>query len=137
MLLPASFISTGLFKMRRSSVRTNTLFSADTGYLIFTKGWSVSMRMTMGMLLALALMPLLSRALDVGQVRLLAAQHNVTSLLVFGDSSVDPGNNNILPTTMKSNYPPYGKDFFDGRPTGRFSNGRLATDFIGNSLLLH
>ncbi|XP_030972219.1 GDSL esterase/lipase At5g45950 [Quercus lobata] len=120
--------------MRRSSVRTNTLFSADSGYLIFTKGWSVSMRMTLGMLLALALMPMLSRALHVGQVRLLAAQHNVTSILVFGDSSVDPGNNNILPTTVKSNYPPYGKDFFDGRPTGRFSNGRLATDFIAEAI---
>ena len=82
-------------------------------------------------LLASALMPWFSFATEVGQVRQLAAKYNVTCILVFGDSSVDPGNNNILQTTMKSNFPPYGKDFFDGRPTGRFSNGRLAPDFIG------
>lgn len=84
-------------------------------------------------ILALALLPLLSRALDMGQVRQLAVRYNVTAILVFGDSSVDPGNNNILQTTMKGNFAPYGRDFFNGRPTGRFCNGRLATDFIGNS----
>lgn len=69
---------------------------------------------------------------NVEQLRKLASKYNVTSLLVFGDSSVDPGNNNVLSTTMKSNFPPYGKDFFNARPTGRFCDGRLATDFIGN-----
>ena len=54
-----------------------------------------------------------------------------TCMLVFGDSTVDAGNNNRLPTTYKADFLPYGKDFFDGRPTGRFCNGRLATDFIG------
>lgn len=68
---------------------------------------------------------------DVGQIRQLAARNNVSCVLVFGDSSVDPGNNNVLQTTMKGNFPPYGKDFFGRRPTGRFSDGRLATDFIG------
>ena len=68
---------------------------------------------------------------NVKQLRKLAWKYNVTSLLVFGDSSVDPGNNNFLSTTMKSNFPPYGKDFFNARPTGRFCDGRLATDFIG------
>jgi hypothetical protein len=92
-------------------------------------------RVTMVMILALAaaLMPLLSRAVEMGQERGLAARHNVTCILVFGDSSVDPGNNNILQTTMKGNFPPYGKDFFNALPTGRFSDGRLATDFIGNN----
>ncbi|MED6145592.1 hypothetical protein PIB30_026586 [Stylosanthes scabra] len=69
---------------------------------------------------------------DVGHMRQLAAKNNVSCILVFGDSSVDPGNNNVLGTTMKSNFPPYGKDFFNSRPTGRFSNGRLATDFIAD-----
>ncbi|KAF8411010.1 hypothetical protein HHK36_003549 [Tetracentron sinense] len=85
------------------------------------------------MILAIAVMPLLSRAFDVHQLRQLAAQKNVTCILVFGDSSVDPGNNNRLTTTFKGNFPPYGKDFFNGRPTGRFSNGRLATDFIAEA----
>lgn len=80
----------------------------------------------------LALMPmLLLRAMEVGQARALAAKMNITCVLVFGDSSVDPGNNNFLRTTFKGNFPPYGMDFFGGRPTGRFSDGRLATDFIG------
>ena len=84
--------------------------------------------------LALAIMPLLLGAVDTHQVKQLAAKLNVTCLLVFGDSSVDPGNNNYIATPMKGNFLPYGKDFFRGRPTGRFSNGRLATDFIGNLL---
>ncbi|KAI3439990.1 Lipase_GDSL domain-containing protein [Psidium guajava] len=82
----------------------------------------------------LALMPLLAQAILIDRVRQLAAKNNVTCILVFGDSSVDPGNNNVLQTTMKCNFPPYGKDFFNGRPTGRFSNGRLATDFIAEVL---
>ena len=70
-----------------------------------------------------------------GRIRQLAVRYNVTCVLVFGDSSVDPGNNNVLPTKMKGNYPPYGKDFFGGRSTGRFCDGRLATDFIGTYFL--
>lgn len=54
----------------------------------------------------------------------------VPTLIVFGDSTVDAGNNNVLPTTLKANFPPYGRDFMGTRkPTGRFSNGRVATDF--------
>ncbi|XWS12568.1 hypothetical protein CRYUN_Cryun37aG0101100 [Craigia yunnanensis] len=84
--------------------------------------------------LALGVMPFLLGAVDTHQVKQLAAKFNVTCVLVFGDSSVDPGNNNYLATPMKGNFLPYGKDFFRGRPTGRFSNGRLATDFIAEAL---
>ncbi|XP_071720692.1 GDSL esterase/lipase At5g45960-like [Rutidosis leptorrhynchoides] len=55
-----------------------------------------------------------------------------SALFVFGDSTVDPGNNNYIKTYMKSNFPPYGRDFIDHIPTGRFSNGRLVTDFIAS-----
>ncbi|KAK3207038.1 hypothetical protein Dsin_021084 [Dipteronia sinensis] len=84
------------------------------------------------LVLALALTPLLlvSEALDIHQLKQIATRHNVTCILVFGDSSVDAGNNNRLDTTIKSNFHPYGKDFNNGLPTGRFSDGRLATDFI-------
>lgn len=85
------------------------------------------------MMMILTLLPLLSEALGIAEMRKIAARNNVTCILVFGDSSVDPGNNNVLHTTMKANFLPYGKDFFNGRPTGRFSNGILATDFIGNT----
>ena len=49
---------------------------------------------------------------------------------VFGDSQFDNGNNNVLNTTAKVNYLPYGIDFPEG-PTGRFSNGRNIPDVIG------
>ncbi|XP_037425060.1 GDSL esterase/lipase At5g45950-like [Triticum dicoccoides] len=57
-----------------------------------------------------------------------------TTLLVFGDSTVDPGNNNRLRTTAKANFPPYGINFYGRRPTGRFTNGRLATDMLADKL---
>ncbi|XAR55311.1 Triacylglycerol lipase [Bertholletia excelsa] len=57
-------------------------------------------------------------------------QGNVPAIIVFGDSSVDAGNNNQIRTIARSNFEPYGRDFEGGRPTGRFSNGRIPTDFI-------
>ena len=59
---------------------------------------------------------------------------NVTVLAVFmfGDSVVDTGNNNNLTRTfLKSNFPPYGRDFLGGVPTGRFCNGKVPSDFVG------
>ncbi|XP_022978719.1 GDSL esterase/lipase At5g45960-like isoform X1 [Cucurbita maxima] len=57
---------------------------------------------------------------------------STTAILVFGDSTVDPGNNNFIPTVFRSNFPPYGRDFLNHEPTGRFTNGRLATDYIAS-----
>ncbi|XP_061367747.1 GDSL esterase/lipase EXL3-like [Gastrolobium bilobum] len=55
----------------------------------------------------------------------------VPALIVFGDSIVDPGNNNYISTIVKCNFPPYGRDFAGGnRPTGRFSNGLVPSDII-------
>ncbi|XXG86242.1 hypothetical protein AAC387_Pa11g1174 [Persea americana] len=58
----------------------------------------------------------------------------VPALIVFGDSIVDPGNNNKLSTIVKCNFPPYGKDFTQHIPTGRFSNGKIPSDLIAASL---
>jgi len=58
----------------------------------------------------------------------------VPALCIFGDSVVDVGNNNNLITLVKANFPPYGRDFVTHRPTGRFCNGKLATDFTAESL---
>ncbi|MFS7937507.1 putative triacylglycerol lipase [Helianthus anomalus] len=55
----------------------------------------------------------------------------VPAVIVFGDSVVDTGNNNNLKTIFKVNYPPYGQDFSGGQPTGRFSNGKVPSDFLG------
>ena len=64
----------------------------------------------------------------------LAAPSRVPAVIVFGDSTVDAGNNNFIPTIARANFPPYGRDFPGGRATGRFCNGRLATDFISEAL---
>ncbi|KAF7815887.1 GDSL esterase/lipase [Senna tora] len=57
----------------------------------------------------------------------------VEAIIVFGDSSVDAGNNNHICTILKSNFSPYGRDFYGSVPTGRFSNGRLPSDFISEA----
>ncbi|KAM5565191.1 GDSL esterase/lipase [Rosa sericea] len=58
----------------------------------------------------------------------------VPAVFMFGDSIVDTGNNNNLTTIIKSNFPPYGRDFPGGVPTGRFSNGKVASDFVVEEL---
>ncbi|XP_057977810.1 GDSL esterase/lipase At4g26790 [Malania oleifera] len=57
----------------------------------------------------------------------------VPAIIIFGDSTVDAGNNNQIYTILKSNFAPYGRDFNGSQPTGRFCNGRLATDFISEA----
>ncbi|KAI8549464.1 hypothetical protein RHMOL_Rhmol06G0026600 [Rhododendron molle] len=59
----------------------------------------------------------------------------IPAVLVFGDSIVDQGNNNgITATFAKSNFPPYGKDFMGGIPTGRFCNGKTPPDLLAEEL---
>ncbi|OIW16481.1 hypothetical protein TanjilG_32151 [Lupinus angustifolius] len=58
-----------------------------------------------------------------------------SSILVFGDSTVDTGNNNdLIFSVSKANHEPYGRDFPGQVPTGRFSNGKLIPDFIASYL---
>ncbi|PHT26149.1 GDSL esterase/lipase [Capsicum baccatum] len=59
-----------------------------------------------------------------------------TSILVFGDSTVDTGNNNHILTIAKGNHPPYGQDYPNHIPTGRFSNGKLVPDLLAIHLKL-
>lgn len=56
------------------------------------------------------------------------------AILVFGDSTVDSGNNNYINTPFRSDHHPYGRDFKGHVPTGRCSNGKLVTDFIASKL---
>ncbi|XVE88786.1 hypothetical protein DITRI_Ditri19aG0096900 [Diplodiscus trichospermus] len=58
----------------------------------------------------------------------------VPAIISFGDSVIDVGNNDYLPATFKANYPPYGRDFVNHKPTGRFCNGKLPTDIIAETL---
>ncbi|KAJ0940272.1 putative triacylglycerol lipase [Helianthus annuus] len=54
----------------------------------------------------------------------------------FGDSIVDAGNNNYLPSLSKADYSPYGIDFTPsgGKPTGRYTNGFTIVDLVAQAL---
>ncbi|KAK7280770.1 hypothetical protein RJT34_25837 [Clitoria ternatea] len=67
-------------------------------------------------------------------VNLVAAKANIPALFAFGDSILDTGNNNNLLTVSKCNFPPYGRDFPGGKPTGRWGNGKVPTDLIAGAL---
>ncbi|KAJ0986818.1 hypothetical protein J5N97_005174 [Dioscorea zingiberensis] len=54
------------------------------------------------------------------------------AIFIFGDSLIDNGNNNYLPSIAKANYFPYGIDY--GMPTGRFSNGLTVMDYAARWL---
>lgn len=57
------------------------------------------------------------------------------AVFVFGDSQVDVGNNNFLPLSIaKADFLHNGIDFQTKKPTGRFSNGKNAADFISEKL---
>ncbi|KAF8395377.1 hypothetical protein HHK36_019323 [Tetracentron sinense] len=53
----------------------------------------------------------------------------ISKLFVFGDSYVDTGNNNK--TVARSWKEPYGITF-PGKPAGRFSDGRVLTDYVAS-----
>ncbi|CAK9159260.1 unnamed protein product [Ilex paraguariensis] len=55
-----------------------------------------------------------------------------TAFFIFGDSSVDSGNNNYIDTIPENrgNYKPYAQNGFFKEPTGRFSDGRIIVDYI-------
>ncbi|XP_076892455.1 GDSL esterase/lipase At5g55050-like [Bidens hawaiensis] len=59
------------------------------------------------------------------------AQAATPAVYILGDSLLDVGNNNYLPLSLlKANFPHNGVDFPTGKPTGRFSNGQNAADFL-------
>ncbi|XP_061359293.1 GDSL esterase/lipase EXL3-like [Gastrolobium bilobum] len=59
---------------------------------------------------------------------------SIPAVIAFGDSIVDTGNNNNIKTLLKSNFPPYGKDFEGGIPTGRFCDGKIPSDLLVEEL---
>ncbi|KAL6873557.1 hypothetical protein ACP4OV_013639 [Aristida adscensionis] len=61
----------------------------------------------------------------------------VPAMFVFGDSTLDVGNNNYLPgkDVPRADKPYYGIDLpGSGKPTGRFSNGYNTADFVAKTL---
>ncbi|XXG82248.1 hypothetical protein AAC387_Pa10g0236 [Persea americana] len=63
-----------------------------------------------------------------------AEAHSISAIFAFGDSTIDPGNNNYIGTWFRGDHSPYGHDFPGQVATGRFSNGKLMTDFLVSSL---
>jgi phospholipase/lecithinase/hemolysin len=61
-------------------------------------------------------------------------QPKFSAIFYFGDSVLDTGNNNHIPTVALANHVPYGTDFPGKKPTGRFSNGRLLPDLLNERL---
>ncbi|XP_047078652.1 GDSL esterase/lipase At5g55050-like [Lolium rigidum] len=83
------------------------------------------------LLVALCLLVLVAKHAEARPPRL------VPAVFVFGDSTVDVGNNNFLGGTRKegkANFPQYGVDFPTSMPTGRFSNGFNTADQLAQLL---
>ncbi|GKE02876.1 hypothetical protein Tco_1390859, partial [Tanacetum coccineum] len=60
----------------------------------------------------------------------LSVNVSIPAVIAFGDSYLDQGNNNKIKTLLRANFPPYGKDFIAGIPTGRFCNGKTLAEFF-------
>lgn len=69
-----------------------------------------------------------------GKTPMLSKNSTIKAVFAFGDSIVDQGNNNNITTIVKCNFSPYGKDFVDGKATGRFTNAKTPADLIVEEL---
>lgn len=58
--------------------------------------------------------------------------NGLRAMFVFGDSLLDPGNDEKLITLARADRPPYGRDLSNHRPTGRFCNGLLSSDILAS-----
>jgi len=83
------------------------------------------------LLLALAVVVLLPPSSAVHGSGRSGGYEDISAIFMFGDSIVDPGNNNHRLTEAKANFPPYGQDFPGRVATGRFSNGLVPGDLLG------
>ncbi|WRX20547.1 GDSL lipase/esterase - like 10 [Theobroma cacao] len=98
----------GLSEANRKSTRTGVNYASGSSGILSENGRSMS----------------LLQYLSLKDIKI-----DSPALYVFGDSYVDDGNNNFLPHSAVANYLPFGIDF-DGKPTGRATNGRTVADFI-------
>lgn len=87
------------------------------------------MQVDMAILVGIVVTILSMNGVGVG----VAAAKKNSAFFIFGDSTVDPGNNNYIQTIPENqaNYKPYGQNGFFKNPTGRFSDGRIIVDYLG------
>ncbi|KAL5557833.1 hypothetical protein UlMin_034044 [Ulmus minor] len=110
-----------------------TLFSSSFSFLTNNMKRSSYLSFTSSPLLFF-LVYVLSITITEAAVKL-PANKTVPAVFMFGDSIVDTGNNNEnIKSPARSNFPPYGKDFEGGIPTGRYSNGKVPSDFLVEEL---
>ncbi|KAF4388465.1 hypothetical protein CsatB_008068 [Cannabis sativa] len=64
----------------------------------------------------------------------LRKNESILAIQAFGDSFLDTGNNNHLISITKCDFPPYGRDFLGGKPTGRFTDGKVFSDLFAEAL---
>ncbi|MED6176796.1 hypothetical protein PIB30_091750, partial [Stylosanthes scabra] len=57
--------------------------------------------------------------------------NKMLAVFAFGDSTIDPGH---FHTLFRGDHLPYGCDFPNHTPTGRFSNGKILTNYMVNML---
>ena len=62
------------------------------------------------------------------------ATPNITVVFTFGDSTIASSNNNHITTIFCGDHHPYDQDLLGHVFSRRFSNGKLATDYIVASL---
>ncbi|KAG0516274.1 hypothetical protein BDA96_10G348000 [Sorghum bicolor] len=82
-------------------------------------------------------MKVLILSLMIGAVAAVRPSKLLPAVYVFGDSTLDVGNNNYLPgkDVPRADKPYYGIDLpGSGKPTGRFSNGYNTADFVAKNL---
>nr|XP_017246406.1 PREDICTED: GDSL esterase/lipase At1g71250-like isoform X1 [Daucus carota subsp. sativus] len=82
----------------------------------------------------LTLLVLIVSSLVIVSGNVETASPQFSAMFAFGDSLTDPGNNNYLTSLAKANYVPYGVDFYQGQPSGRFCNGKTVIDLLGELL---
>ncbi|KAL6995875.1 hypothetical protein U1Q18_006009 [Sarracenia purpurea var. burkii] len=100
--------------------------------LFFTKKLIISSSSSSVFLLSMFVLHLLT---SHGETAITLPKNiRIPAVIAFGDSIVDQGNNNNINTLVKCNFPPYGKDFTGGKPTGRFTNGKTPADWIAEEL---
>lgn len=101
------------------------------GFVEMKRWYSWTSKLAVALCVVCVNVLLISRTNADNTVKSLAASKSIPAVIMFGDSIVDTGNNNYNTMSLaKCNFPPYGKDFVGGIPTGRFSNRKVPSDFI-------
>ncbi|KAI6671527.1 hypothetical protein NL676_006412 [Syzygium grande] len=98
--------------------------------MVSTSGKSVGLPSPMNVVIFVSLALIAARGELAASAQVNCSTACLPAAIVFGDSIVDPGNNNCINTIVKCNFPPYGRDFAGRKPTGRFCNGRIPSDML-------